>query len=139
MLLFGGLGLRTLHNDLWTWTGETWTALKQAGRPPGRQAAGMATDMARNRIVLFGGEGFNERSELVLLDDTWTWAGSAAQPVSAAGGGSSVTSPSQTTDATQVPTRNGDTRAPLTSVVLLLVLGLMLIGAGYALRRHRYP
>ena len=108
----------------------------QAGRPPGRQAAGMATDMARRRIVVFGGEGFNERSELVLLDDTWTWAGPASQAVSVAGGATSVTSPTQTVAANQVPTRDGDARARLSSVVLPLVLGLMLIGAGFALRRH---
>jgi hypothetical protein len=133
LLLFGGLGLRTLHNDLWTWTGNTWTSLVQAGRPPGRQAAGMATDMARRRIVLFGGEGFNERSELVLFDDTWIWASSAA-------GTPGATTPPTQTGSTVASgpssSRFDGSRPQLTSTVLPLVLGLLLIGAGYALRRR---
>ena len=52
----------------WTWKGNAW--LNTPTAPPRRRGTAMAYDQARNRVVLFGGDG-----ESGLLGDTWEWDG----------------------------------------------------------------
>lgn len=52
------------------WTGSSWAPVSSANRPPARIAFGVATDLARRRLVLFGGWRPSTR-----LDDTWEWDG----------------------------------------------------------------
>ncbi|MCG3197439.1 MAG: hypothetical protein GHCLOJNM_01925 [bacterium] len=56
--------------DTWEWNGTNWTQRAPAVSPPPRFRFAMAFDSARNRTVLFGGQGEN-----VLLGDTWEWDG----------------------------------------------------------------
>jgi hypothetical protein len=74
VVLFGGFDptTGTVVNDTWTFDGTNWTRLTPRNRPPARDLAGMATDTATGRIVLFGGiDAANS-----FLNDTWTWNGS---------------------------------------------------------------
>ncbi|MBK8097058.1 MAG: hypothetical protein IPK26_08125 [Planctomycetes bacterium] len=72
--LFGGYGGSALLvlDDLWRFENGAWTAVPAAVRPPARAAAGMAHDLTRNRLVLFGG-----RDTQVFRNDTWEWSGTA--------------------------------------------------------------
>ena len=51
----------------WRWKGNAWQNTPPPA-PPRRHATAMAYDQARNRVVLFGGEG-----ESGLLGVTWEW------------------------------------------------------------------
>jgi hypothetical protein len=87
----------------------------------------MAADLAGGRVVLFGGEGFNERNELVLLDDTWTWQSA---------GGPALAQPPPVSGSDQ--TRSLSTSYAWSGSALLVgALGVALMGAGFALRRSR--
>lgn len=71
LLLMGGVDGGTIFGDTWRWNGSSWTAVVPAASPPVRSGHGMATDLGRGRIVLFGGQaGFG-----ALLGDTWEWDG----------------------------------------------------------------
>jgi hypothetical protein len=77
MLLFGGynaafsgLGPQAF-NDTWLFDGSHWLQQAPAGVPSARAFFALATDTARQRVVLFGGEGNN-----VWNGDTWEWDGS---------------------------------------------------------------
>lgn len=75
--LFGGQGALELSDELWEWTGATWselctTAACRAARPSARATAGLAYDSARARLVLVGGTGARGPT-----DDTWEWDGAA--------------------------------------------------------------
>jgi hypothetical protein len=63
-------------DDTWTWNGttDTWANLTPStGNPSGRGLASMAYDPDTSQLVLFGGvNGFEN-----VLDDTWTWDGTA--------------------------------------------------------------
>ena len=66
VVLFGGLGKRSVLDGTWTWDGSTWT--KQApDQPASPGGASMAYDAATGNVVLFGGRGGG------VLGDTWTW------------------------------------------------------------------
>jgi hypothetical protein len=54
----------------WTWDGTTWTERRSSITPPARFNPGLAYDVARARVVLFGGE-----SSHGLEADTWEWDG----------------------------------------------------------------
>ena len=74
-LVFGGssqpyYGLGDLA-DLWSWDGSEWVVLSTSG-PPWRALAAMSYDRARDRVVVFGGEG----TDGLALGDTWEWDGS---------------------------------------------------------------
>ena len=76
MILFGGNAGDTLKNtknlsDTWEWDGESWTQLDDSG-PAARSYFGMASDMSRNRVVLFGG--LTTPLEQ-FFGDTWEWDG----------------------------------------------------------------
>jgi hypothetical protein len=85
VVLFGGAGnfpgqLQVL-NDTWEWDGQEWTQQEDIG-PPARELHVMAYDMARGRVVLFGGpDETGQRS----LGDTWEWDGSVWTQVSSFG------------------------------------------------------
>ena len=72
-ILFGGLGGGQVELfDLWAWTGAEWNELTFTGAAPeGRQRHAMAYDVARDRLVLFGGQ-----ADDAILDDLWEWDGS---------------------------------------------------------------
>jgi len=77
-VLFGGADVAgfppTAFADTWTWDGVDWTQASPATSPPGRYFGGMAYDIARSKVVMYGGLsptffGAN------YLDDTWEWDG----------------------------------------------------------------
>ena len=74
------------HADAWTWdsAGNTWKALVPAGVPgPRRDLHGTAYDLARGRIVLFGG--YVAYPTQIFYADTWELA--TAVPASVIGYG----------------------------------------------------
>src|SRR5205807_121344 len=70
-------------DDTWTWDGSNWTQQRPATSPPKRFGAVMTYDVARDRVVLFGGQ---QGADAAFLGDTWTWDGRtwARQATSAA-------------------------------------------------------
>ncbi|HTH04810.1 MAG TPA: MopE-related protein, partial [Ilumatobacteraceae bacterium] len=72
VVLFGGFGSVSRHDDTWEWDGSNWTERLLAQRPPGRNSHVMAYDSERGVTVVFGGFGATGR-----LDDTWEWNGGA--------------------------------------------------------------
>lgn len=74
-LLFGGaIGINpgTFFGDTWRLQAGVWTQLTVTPSPAPRVGAGIATDLARQRVVLWGGNG-----PAGYLDDTWEWDGTA--------------------------------------------------------------
>ena len=78
VLLFGGQTLDSNSDELWEWNGAdgTWTNLTPAQRPAawpeGRNGHGMAYDVARGRLVVFGGIGPPSGSG--HAGDLWEWS-----------------------------------------------------------------
>lgn len=76
MVLFGGVtipgGTQPYLADTWEWDGTSWVARSPAVAPSAR-ATNMVFDEARQRVVLFGGEGPN----LAPLGDTWEYDGTS--------------------------------------------------------------
>ena len=73
VILFGGRGGSPSFpylNDTWKWDGKTWTQCGVVTGPSNRAHHAMAYDVARKRLVLFGGE-----YSAGLLNDTWEWDG----------------------------------------------------------------
>ncbi len=70
-VLFGGrqVGLFILYDDTWEWDGTDWLAIMPSTRPAARSLHGMAYDVARGRVVLFGG--------CCAYQDTWEWDGTS--------------------------------------------------------------
>jgi hypothetical protein len=73
VILFGGNlspnpfgGKSDPNGDTWAWDGQAWTQLADTGPSARQSASGMAYDSARDRVVLFGGDG---------NQDTWEWNG----------------------------------------------------------------
>ncbi|MCB9854669.1 MAG: hypothetical protein H6818_03200 [Phycisphaerales bacterium] len=84
VLLFGGNALPNSGgeglNDLWAWDGNAWTLLASEGPGP-RLRASMAYDVARDRVVLFGGA----TTDGEPLSDTWEWDGTSWASIDHAG------------------------------------------------------
>jgi len=61
------------QRDTWTWDGAVWTKVRipAAQKPSRRNAAAMAFDESRGRVVLYGGYD----SVKGLVDDTWEFDG----------------------------------------------------------------
>ena len=57
-------------NDTWDWNGALWTQLFPLHMPTARYGHVMVYDSARKRIVLFGGRGGNNTTD---LNDTWIY------------------------------------------------------------------
>jgi hypothetical protein len=82
VLLFGGsaspLGqVPPVLGGTWVWEGSGWTQLHPDPEPPARTGAVMAYDAAHSVVVLFGGQGLDDRGAPAPFDATWTWNGSA--------------------------------------------------------------
>lgn len=71
LLLMGGQLNGTAYADSWRWNGVDWAPVVAPVMPPARSHHAMATDLARGRIVMFGGQ-----TPLgSLFGDTWEWDG----------------------------------------------------------------
>jgi hypothetical protein len=74
VLMFGGeteyFETFWLTRTTFTWDGATWRQRQPAHKPSARDAMGMAYDVERNEVVLFGGAAYGGP-----LADTWTWNG----------------------------------------------------------------
>jgi cysteine-rich repeat protein len=85
-VLFGGHYTTRILNgfatsylaDTWVWDGASWTEVTPSGAPSPR-AGPIAYDSARDRVVLFGGNGpmGGPAPQVVVLGDTWEWDGAA--------------------------------------------------------------
>src|SRR5206468_12625915 len=90
VLLFGGQGgvinIPNFRNfpDTWLWNGRRWTRLAPTNSPPGRELHALASDVARSRIVLFGGANYVFPNWLPL-NDTWEWDGTNWQLMTPSG------------------------------------------------------
>jgi hypothetical protein len=75
MLLFGGFSFQKsdAFADTWVWDGKDWAELHPAVSPPPRINPGMAADLKRKEIVLFGGIPFGRAG--IAQNDTWIWDG----------------------------------------------------------------
>jgi len=73
VVLFGGVNPNSgvLLNDTWVWDGSNWTQKSPQTSPPAREGHAMAYDIARGRVVLFGGLD----AKMNTLNDTWLWDG----------------------------------------------------------------
>ncbi|TJY37081.1 Kelch repeat-containing protein [Pontimicrobium aquaticum] len=70
-VLFGdGSNSNTLLNDTWEFKNGQWKKLTTKGTPQPRAEAAMVYDEIRNRVVLFGGYTFQDKS-YKKLNDTW--------------------------------------------------------------------
>jgi hypothetical protein len=85
-VIFGGEGAGALLDDTWTWDGAAWARVCAPGAcgPPARVGHAMAYDVARDRVVLFGGSAC---SSGVCSDfgDTWEQNGGTWSRASAVG------------------------------------------------------
>jgi hypothetical protein len=77
VIAFGGVavgfdGFDHHVSETWQWDGSSWTEIAIGGGPPGRADHGMAYDVRRKRIVLFGGA-----SEYQTFNDFWEFDGTA--------------------------------------------------------------
>ena len=73
-VMFGGEtddleGIRVPSNTTFTWDGTKWMLRKPTRHPTFRVGSGMAYDVARDQVILFGGADYGP------LDDTWWWTG----------------------------------------------------------------
>ena len=74
ILVNAGLGgmsspASTARTVLWRWNGQSWTILDSLG-PPVRNLGGVAYDLHRDRLVLYGGS----YSADLVYDETWEWS-----------------------------------------------------------------
>jgi len=78
LLLFGGGATPAgpFSADTWVWNGTTWTLLRPATSPPGREFGDLVYDAATKTVVLFAGWHGS------YLDDTWSWDGTNWTPLS---------------------------------------------------------
>ena len=89
-LLFGGFGFGSTapennYNEVWTLTlgdNPTWSLLDIAGTPPGpRKGSQWGYDIARNRLLIFGGYGQHDvYSAVNWLNDVWQLSLDGASP-----------------------------------------------------------
>jgi len=84
VVLFGGYGEHAgacgreediLCSDTWTWDGGSWTERDPVASPGERWMLALAQDVARGRVVLFGGW----NAFLQPLTDLWHWDGAGWQ------------------------------------------------------------
>lgn len=77
VMLFGGADEKQVLGDLWEWNAKEW-CLVAANGPHPRTFPAMAYDVARNRVVLFGGNRVlfgTESDTATFLQDCWEWDG----------------------------------------------------------------
>jgi N-acetyl-anhydromuramyl-L-alanine amidase AmpD len=75
VVLFGGYlhGDGSGVSDTWGWNGTNWSQLAPVSSPSPRGYHAMAYDVARGRIVLFGGHSGPCCDASQSLNDTWRW------------------------------------------------------------------
>lgn len=89
-LVFGGYGPDDTstsqhdHAQLWAWNGTAWSLLSASGGPEARRNSSMAWDVARERVVLYGGVSGQFPNE-IIRQDTWEWDGAAWIPAAQTG------------------------------------------------------
>jgi hypothetical protein len=71
-ILFGGRCTSFDPQDLWEWDGTEWTRKAPAYSPPPLSLHGMAFDLSRDRLVVFGGVTSQASSP---TNATWEWDG----------------------------------------------------------------
>jgi hypothetical protein len=87
VLMHGGVGPGVIYDDLWEWSGSSWSERVTVGsaRPSGRSLHNLAFDDESGTLLLFGGV---DSLDSVLGDtwelDGWTWT--ERTPISAGGG-----------------------------------------------------
>src|SRR2546425_6569867 len=87
VILFGGHAYYNWGEaGTWAWDGNNWTNITPSSSPPPRFLPAMATDLARSRVVMFGGQ------SPYSLNDTWEWDGSAWTQVALSGSSPSARS-----------------------------------------------
>ena len=80
VILFGGGFIdgqsSSGFNDLWEWDGTDWTDVSPSfgARPAAREDALMAYDPSSQRLLLYGGRGFDGED---VSRETWAWNGSS--------------------------------------------------------------
>jgi hypothetical protein len=89
VVLFGGAsldsqGFTVFLNDQWEWDGASWTQVTPAVRPAARSGHGMALDVARGKLVVFGGKVVDPTGSYTVSKDTWEWDGTTWQRIPAA-------------------------------------------------------
>lgn len=76
LITFGGRSpsITSLSDDTRAWDGSAWQEIQTANAPSPRFLYGMAYDVVRNRVVVFGGrDGFSPNNETWEFDGTdWT-------------------------------------------------------------------
>ncbi|MGH9077861.1 MAG: Kelch repeat-containing protein [Acidimicrobiales bacterium] len=85
LILFGGEtqpsrsdAPAVVSNQTWAWNGQSWYLIATPVAPPARMGATMGTyDGGSGQFVLFGGTAIDTAGAGRLLDDTWTFDGSA--------------------------------------------------------------
>ncbi|MCA8952460.1 MAG: hypothetical protein KDE27_23315, partial [Planctomycetes bacterium] len=78
VLLFGGrsfVGGNTILGDTWEWDGSTWLQRTPTNSPLTRDLSAMVWDVARSRLVLFGGHAGPSGGVHYYSDDLWEWDG----------------------------------------------------------------
>jgi len=71
LLLYGGNGGNgTSQSDMRRWYRGVWQTISSTNTPGPRSGHGLAADLARQRVVLFGGT-----DGLLFFGDTWEWDG----------------------------------------------------------------
>ena len=68
-VLFGGFSTVTTLGDTWEWDGLRWMSRTLAVSPSARTSHAMVYDVARRRVILFGGGNPSP------VQDTWEWDG----------------------------------------------------------------
>lgn len=80
-----GRAMKPAFNDTWEWDGRAWKLVSSTG-PAGRLLFGLAYDVKRSKVVLFGGNtSFAPPFEAGLRDDTWEWDGQRWSEIKASG------------------------------------------------------
>lgn len=75
VILFGGQNFcGGYYSDTWTWNGSVWTQATPSAAPAGRSSASVAYDLARGRMVVFGGRRDSFASTMPF-NDTTEWDG----------------------------------------------------------------
>jgi N-acetylneuraminic acid mutarotase len=76
VILFGGTGdLEAVLKDTWAYdyNRDTWTQMSPPASPSGRSFSQMVYDVARDRMVIFGGTDDGRGSGYARMRDTWTY------------------------------------------------------------------
>lgn len=80
-VLFGGLidsGDTLLAGDTWEWDGQSWTSVATPHRPDPRVFGKLTYDAARNRVLLYGGDGVQSNCDggaQSFCTATWAYDG----------------------------------------------------------------